>query len=229
MPNKSEKKAQEERRPKELGSRWLVPIVFLFACYLLYVAVHLVQQPTLPNLFLLCFFAYILWRLGYELLLNRHHVPVWASSFWERRKIAQLLQNHFMVLADPSPVVVDLGSGCGELTRCMARALPKAQIIGIEKSRNAYRQSVFFQRLFGLKNLSYENISFFPYDCSAADAVVMYLGDELTQQAGEKLWKELKPGAIVIANESPLLGAWPAPEVITFHAPFKAVLFVYKR
>jgi hypothetical protein len=58
---------------------------------------------------------------------------------------------------------------------------------------------------------------------------VLYLGDGLTKQVGEKLGRELKSGAYIISNEFPLLGVWQPIDAIVFHKPFKASLLIYRQ
>jgi hypothetical protein len=46
---------------------------------------------------------------------------------------------------------------------------------------------------------------------------------------GEKLYAEMKAGAVVISNEFELKGKWPTPEIITRYTPFKTTLYVYRK
>ncbi|MBI3418899.1 MAG: methyltransferase domain-containing protein [Proteobacteria bacterium] len=214
---------------KQRGYRLLDLVVVLLVCFFATIAWQLVQRPDPLNLVLLCVVGYVAGRIIYELAFNRTQVPTLLSGFFERRKIIELLKKDAEARGGASYTMIDLGSGRGELTRQIARALPQARVIGLEIVPFAYLQSRFFQRLFGLKNLEYQKRDFLSYDCSAADAVMLYLNARLAQEVGEKLCRELKPGALVISNSFPLKGAWQPAEIIAVHSPFKVELFVYRR
>jgi len=219
------------RKLKRPGS-WLIDIVSLVVViYLCFVSVRLTQHLNAATILLLVFFSYVILRLGYELIFRRMKVPTYATGFYERRKIAELLRTD--ARGRDNYNIIDLGSGRGELTRTIARALPQAQVAGVEISPLPYAISVFMAYFFGLKNIHYQHGDLMVVDCSAIDAVVMYLSDELTQKAGIKLRRELKPGAIVIANDFPLqkgnLGDWQPENVLRFHTPFEAVIYVYRQ
>ena len=81
----------------------------------------------------------------------------------------------------------------------------------------------------GVKNVDYVQKDFFAHNYAQADAVVMFLNGAVTQKLGEKLFAELKSGAVVITNEFELLGSWPKPQAITMYTPFKGNLFVYRK
>jgi SAM-dependent methyltransferase len=194
---------------------------------LAFVAHGLIKHPTPVNIVVLAVFAYVALRLIHEYAFNRHGVPLVASGFFVRRKFATLLRKN---LPPPGPyTVLDFGSGRGELTRAIARALPYAQVTGIESAFFPYRQSMLLGRLSRLKNLDYRRLDFWSCDCSKVDAVVMYLSGKLTKEIGEKLHRELKPGALVITYTFALLGEWAVEEVITFRSPFKETLYVYRQ
>jgi SAM-dependent methyltransferase len=215
---------QKRQRP---GS-WLIDIVSLVVViYLGFVSIQLAQHLDAANILLLAFFAYVIMRLGYELVFRRMQVPTYATGFVERRKIVELIRAD--AAGCESYHVIDLGSGRGELTRSIARALPQAQVTGVEMSPLPYAISVLLARLFRLKNTHYRRGDLFAVDCSSMDAVVMYLSDELTQKAGIKLRHELKPGALIIANDFPLQTDWLPEDILRFHTPFEAVVYFYRQ
>ena len=76
--------------------------------------------------------------------------------------------------------VLDLGSGSGQMTWQIARALPNAHVTGVELAYVPWLRSVLRQRLFGPANLDYKRVDFWLYDCSAADAVVTDDASRLT-------------------------------------------------
>lgn len=137
------------------------------------------------------------------------HVPTVASFPSARNKIIEILGKEIGGRADKRPyVIMDLGSGSGQLTWRIARALPEAHVMGIEVSYVPWLRSVLRQKLLGPSNLEYKRIDFWSYDCSAVDAVVTFLTENIMERLSQKLRKELKPGAMVIANDVPLQADW---------------------
>lgn len=175
------------------------------------------------------FWAYLFFRLVFEITFNRANIPTMATNYIARQKIAHLMQADAETRNLNPYHVLDLGSGRGELARNIAKTIPNAKVIGIEKARLPIWESSLIQKWFGPNNLSYQSGDFWSLDCSKADSVVVYLGPSSTQRIGEKLFKELKPGSMVITHVYPLGGAWVPVQELTYHAPFKEVIFVYKK
>lgn len=172
---------------------------------------------------------YFMIRTVYERVFNRTNIPTLETPSILIREMAKLLKADFNQKQAATYHVVDFGSGDGQLTRKIARTIPKADVLGIESAKLPYTQSLFFKKLFGIKNVRYEQSDFFDYDCNNVDAVVMYLSVQISQKLGEKLYRELKPGALVISNEFELKGRWPKPEIIERHTPFKNTLYIYRK
>lgn len=211
---------------KQPGHRLLDLVSVLLVVFFAAIAWQLTQRFDPLNAVLLCVVGYVALRVIYELNFNRSQVPTLVSGFFERQKIIEVLKKDAGTRAAPY-TVVDLGSGRGELTRGIARALPQAQVLGLEWAYFPALQSRFFQRLFGLKNLEYRQGDFMAYNCSGAGVVVIYLNPKMAREVGEKLRRELKPGALVVSNTFPLGGAWQPAEAITLHTPFRVEVFVY--
>ena len=225
-----EKKANTAPAPASRSIHYVLNgISVVLVVFFVFIAQDLLRTPDVPHIILLLVFSYAILRIVYEITWKRGSVPTLATGLLERRKISALLRQHAASSSSQPYRVVDLGSGRGELTRHIARSLPQASVTGIEFSPLAHRQAVFMQRLFGPQNIDYRQQDFFSFDCRPADAVVLFLTVTLTRQVGEKLWKELKPGALVICNEFPMQGDWPEPEAITFHTPFRVNFFVYRK
>jgi len=184
---------------------------------------------TLSSVIPLGLIGYAMFRVVYELTFNRKNVPTLATGIAARGKITQILQLETEKRGDKPYTIIDLGSGRGELTRFIARAIPHATVIGIEMAKIPFWQSVMLQRWFGPKNLSYQCLDFFPYDCSHVDAVVFYLSGPFARRVGEKLWNELQPGALVISHTFALEAPWQPAEVLNFRSPFKEVIYVYRK
>lgn len=206
----------------------------LAACYWLAIAalgwlsLTYSQRPDARSLLVAAVAGLAALRLLYEVTINRNGVPTIASSGPERRRIASWLKDNLRQTNAARPLILDLGSGRGELARTLARRLPMAQVIGIEWARLPHWRARLMQQLFGPPNLEFLRADIFQYDCSGADAVVMFLG-KLTGPVGAKLRGELRPGALVISNQFELEGDWPAPEVLEFRAPFRTKLYLYQQ
>ncbi len=165
-------------------------------------------------------YEYFEWKTG---------VATFPTMPTVRRKIIELLQQDAKQRASRPYIILDLGSGSGQMTSRIARAMPEAQVIGIEIAFIPWLRSVVRQRLFGPQNLIYKRMDFWPYDTSTVSAVVTYLPGKIMEQVGEKLRKELKPGTLVIANTFNLRADWEPIETFMLHAPFKTNVFVYRQ
>ncbi len=182
---------------------------------------------TITFILLLLFFGFV---ISYEYYEHKTKVSVFPTMPGIRNKIIEILKNDRTVRqADETYTILDLGSGSGQLTWRIAQALPKAKVVGIELSYIPWLRSVLRQRLFGPANLSYLRLDFWPYDTSSFHAVVTYLPGRIMDRVGEKLRKELKPGALVVANTFPLKADWTPLETQTLKAPFKTNLYVYRQ
>lgn len=194
-----------------------------------WIAYDLITSGDRYTLIPLAFLGYVLFRVAFELTLNRKNVPTIAISIAGGNRIRDTLARHAAELNKPDHLIVDLGSGRGELTRRIARAIPKAQVLGIEIARLPYLQSLLVKHLLRLKNAVYLNCDFWTYDCTNVDAIVFYLTPRLAQKVGEKLRRELKDGSMVISHIFPLQGDWTPVETIEFRTPFKETTYVYRK
>ncbi len=163
---------------------------------------------------------YFAWRTG---------VPTIASFPSARRVILEALREAFANGDLPRGAsILDLGSGSGKLTLRIAQAFPDAQVIGLELSWAPWALSVLRQRLAGAKNLRYVRADFWPYDCSRVDAAVTYLTENIIEKVGDKLRRELKPGAFVLANDTALRGDW-VPVAARETGLFGMKVYVYRQ
>ncbi len=213
---------------KTLAPQTQLNIIGILLTILLgFCAWEIAHPLTWASLVPLALIGYAEFWIVFELTINRGKVPSLATGFIGRRKIAAILQEDRP--RKTSYHIIDLGSGRGELTRMIARALPDAHVTGIEMARGPFRQSVFLQKLFGPRNLAYQCLDFLTFDCSSTDAIVFFLTPILAQKAGEKLVKELKPGSLIVSHTFPLLGMWKPIEIIDYRTPFKEKIFVYRK
>ena len=205
-------------------------LVLLFFIGFGWLVVDLWSKPRgIVNICTMLAIIYFMIRTVYERVYNRTNIPTLETPSNMIRAMANILKEDFDTKKPVTYQVVDFGSGDGQLTRKIAHTLPQANVLGIENAKLPYTQSMFFKKIFGIKNLDYQQTDFFDYDCRNIDAVVMFLSIQISQKLGEKLYNELKPGAIVLSNEFELKGQWPKPETLERFTPFKTTLFIYRK
>jgi SAM-dependent methyltransferase len=205
-------------------------LVLLFLIGFGYLVVDLWNKPpSIIHTVTMLAIIYFMIRTVYERVFNRTNIPTLETPSVLIRDMAKILKQDFQTKNPSTYHVVDFGSGDGQLTRKIATTLPKANVLGIENAALPYHQSLFFKKLFFIKNVEYQQSDFFDYDCRNVDAVVMYLSVQISQKLGEKLFKELKTGAIVISNEFELKGQWSTPETAHRYTPFKSTLYIYRK
>lgn len=185
-------------------------------------------QLLRDEFFLITFFCVALWA-GYEYAFNKTGVPTLATLPRMRRKMITRLKQDAVSHAGQLYTIIDLGSGNGQLSRAIARAIPTAQVIGIEISYLPWLRATLTQKLFGPANLTYQRRDFWNYDCSKINAVVLYLVGKKMARIGAKLHRELKPGALIISNRYALRDGWQPQETITFRTFFKNTLYIYRQ
>lgn len=156
-------------------------------------------------------------------------VPTLASFPPARWTIHKILREAFERGDLPRDVsILDLGSGNGQLAASLARAFPDSRVTGIEISWVPWALSVLRQRLLGLKNLDFARGDFWPYECARFGVVVTYLTGNVIEKVGEKLRRELKSGAWVIANDTALRGDW-VPFATRATGLFGMKVYVYRQ
>lgn len=174
------------------------------------------------DIFTLSFFNHILFWVtlyllsynAYMLIFNKG-VPNIRTAPAVRAKIIEILKQDMAARPDQRPyTIIDLGSGNGLFTREIAKAIPEAQVLGLEFSRQSIFWSQMMKRRYGLKNLDYRRTDFFAYDVGEASAVVLYLSIYEMGRVGVKLSKELKPGTLVTSNKFQLGDGWVPQEVV---------------
>lgn len=156
-------------------------------------------------------------------------VPTVASARASRREITKALEKAASQHTGPAPFsIIDLGSGNGQMAARIARTLPNSKVTGIEISIVPWAISTLRQKIFGPRNLEFKRESFWPYDCSKADAITVYLTGQVMQRVSEKLRAELKPNAMILTNEIPLQGDWQPTEIIETGF-LKMKVYVYRQ
>jgi hypothetical protein len=122
-------------------------------------------------------------------------VPCISSSKAESRNIISLLRS---IDLPANAVIYDLGSGWGSLLVDVARAIPTADVRGIEVSPIPYLVSRLRTRK--LPNVSLQFGNFFRSELSDANAVFCYLMPNAMPRVSDKLDSALAPGTYVLSN-----------------------------
>lgn len=169
----------------------------------------------------------LIWHV-YILAFNKG-VPNIRTATQTKNKIIEVLKEERARKGGASYKIVDLGSGNGRMTRDIARAIPDAEVLGIEISLKSYYWSCLMQRFFRIPNLSYIRKDVFDHDLSSMDAVVFYLIYFQMESLGQKLNKDLKPGTLVIANRFKLGDGWVPAKTVEAKTlfPFEKEFHVY--
>ena len=127
--------------------------------------------------------------------------------------------------------VIDTGCGNGLFTREIAKAIPDAQVIGIDCDKVALFWANFWKKLLRIKNVKYICEDFYAYDLSEMDAVVLYLTKYDMARMGKKFNNELKNGAKIYCNRFELKDNW-SPQIIhniKTKYPLQGKLHVYQK
>ncbi len=168
--------------------------------------------------------------LSYAYYDFRYGAPTYPTNRAVRQRIIEILRADRQSRGAGDYHVLDLGSGSGQLTWHIARALPEVQVTGIEISLIPWLRSVLRQKLLGPTNLRYLRRDFWAYDCGKHQAVITYLLGRLMPRVSQKLWDELPADALVLANRFPLQEPpWPSAENIDVPFLFKSTLHQYRK
>ena len=165
----------------------------------------------------------------YEMKVGVATFPTMPTA---RKKMIEAIQEDFAAKKSQLPpghtyTIIDMGSGSGQLTWRIARAMPEAKVVGIELSIIPWLRSVVHQKLFGPANLSYARVNFWPYDVSKADVVITYLFGPVMEKMSTKLRQEMKSGSLVLSNKFRFVN-WDDVETTVVKVPFTQNLYVYR-
>lgn len=195
----------------------------LLAVLFVVLVLHMLRQPfgfeSVPHLILALFAV----KIFVDITIFRLRPPTIATSPAVLAKIIERVSAH--AAGKQNYTFMDLGAGTGQLSLTIARGVPHAHVLGVERSLLPYLMAQVRKLLSGTKNATFMRGDIFNVDCSPADAVFMYLNAPLAAQMGEKLRHELKTGTLVISHSFELGGVWPAPDVIGEGA--EATIYAY--
>lgn len=156
----------------------------------------------------------------------RTKVPIFPTERSAQQALLALLRETVARRPDGKLKIYDLGAGGGGLCLAIARALPQAQVIGIEISWPAWLFAVLRQKILRQKNLDYRRADFWTADLAEADIVICYLGDILMPRLREKLEQTPKAGRLIISNTFPI-PQWEPLQIIRVPAILSKQLLVY--
>lgn len=117
----------------------------------------------------------------------------------------------FLFLPYPplSGLIIELGSGWGNLTFALASHFPNNQILAYERSLIPYLFSLFIKVISKNKTIIFERKDFFFEDLSKASLIVCYLYPKAMQRLKIKFEKELKPGTWIVSHTFAITGWKP--------------------
>lgn len=123
--------------------------------------------------------------------------------------------------------VAELGAGWGSLAIALARRLPAAQIIAVERSPVPWLVAWTAQAVLRLPNLAIRRGNFFQTPLDDVELVVCYLMGDAMRRLGPKLRAELRPGSLIISNTFALPG-WEPERVIEVADMYHTRVYLYR-
>lgn len=121
-------------------------------------------------------------------------------------------------------IVVDLGSGWGNLIFPLAIKYPSCQIFGYENSLIPYWFSLLIKHQ---KNLKIHQKNFYDISLDNVDLLICYLFPKGMEKLKEKLNKELKVGAHIASHTFAIPG-WQPQKVIEVNDFYRSKIYLYK-
>lgn len=102
-----------------------------------------------------------------------------------------------------TPVIYELGCGRARFLKMMAKAFPRAELIGVENLFGLYLldKIQFKLRRSQIKLLKQD---FFTVDLKNADLIYCYLNNATMEKLGEKFRKECRRGTQVVSRSFPI-------------------------
>jgi Histone methylation protein DOT1 len=125
-------------------------------------------------------------------------------------------------------MIVDLGSGWGNVVMQLAKKFPHCHIVGYETSPIPY----YFSRVWALfskhPNLKIYRKNFFNEDLSEIALVYCYLYPGAMKELREKFINELKPGTIVFSNTF-AIPDWEPVHVVSVKDLYNTRIYMYMK
>jgi precorrin-6B methylase 2 len=167
--------------------------------------------------------------ISYVYYVWRTKVPVVPTQAAAREVIIAAILAEVQRRNGQTLKIYDLGSGAGGLCLAAARAVPSAQVIGLELAWPAWAFSLVRQKLLGIRNLRYLRGDFWEYDISDGDIILSYLGIVIMQLLSEKLKREAREQRLIISNTFPLPTEWSPIQKIDVPAFLSKQVLLYRQ
>ena len=190
------------------------------------------------NFILLVIFLYLMVWNAWFLLVNKG-APNIKTAPAIRKKILELLDKDMAEKStiidaggerDETPyTIIDPGCGNGNQAVEIAKAFPKARVIGLEVSPVAMLRCKLNKKLAGVGNVEFIKTDMFDYDYAQADAIIMFQHTYFMERMGQAFKDKARPGTLITSNKFPLGAGWEPVEVLDIDTlmPHQKTLHVY--
>lgn len=157
----------------------------------------------------------------------RGKYPPFISSFGQVKRDVLKIAGEILAKKAEGARAADLGCGSGVLLAELAKDFPKTEFWGFEWDPVAYACA-------RRKTGNYRNIKlcygdFMKADVSDFDLILCYVGTGLEQELGNKLNREIKPGAVVVSEVFELAELKPVCRYESSLCRVPAVVYVYQK
>ncbi|CRX38745.1 Conserved putative membrane protein [Estrella lausannensis] len=164
-------------------------------------------------LILWIWFSVILWSL-------RNGISPMPTTDKARKKVLSSIPH------ETQGVVVDLGSGWGNMVTQLAKLLPHCQVVGYETSPIPFFLSKCWKKFERLSNLQLKRMNFFEASLKDVSLVYCYLYPAAMERLKKKFEEELKPGTVVISNTFAVPG-WEPVQILQLADIYHTRIYVY--
>jgi hypothetical protein len=158
-------------------------------------------------------FSVILWSM-------KNGISPMPSSDKAKKKVLSAIPR------ETQGVVVDLGSGWGNMVAQFAKLLPHCQVIGYETSPIPFFLSKCWKRAEGLTNLKLIRKDIFDVPLHDVSLVYCYLYPAAMEKLKDKFEKELKAGTVIITNTFAIPG-WEPVQIFQLSDMYHTRIYVY--
>lgn len=188
----------------------------------------------MSDLFTLLYAIAVLMLLTSGLIYTYYHYklgvgPAPSSKAARAAMAAEIHRLIQMGLLPSNPKIVDMGSGTGGLVRSLAKALPNAQVTGLDLSIPVHCLAWLCSKIFGPKNTRFVLTDFGSYDVSNTHVVVTYLTGNILKALSPHLKVSLPKGAVVLClNYSIPDMDWDNYKTITINSVIEPALYCHR-
>lgn len=165
------------------------------------------------------FLAFIMLLLVYRGALTGQ-IPLFLSSKDTPAALAELMSER------PGTRFIDLGAGIGSVLRPLARALPEAQLTGIENAPATWLAG--YLRTAGLPNCTWRWGDIWRTSLAEYDVVYAFLSPAPMPALWAKVELEMPPGSLFISNSFPVPGV-AASRIVEIDDARQTRLYCYRR